>query len=134
MCSVSLLFGGDAAATRLLSLFTVQQEEDKCIAVTYDGAWRRRHEVTQTPTSDNPVDGFQAVHKYHYRFKYDLPCLLRGMAHHMISTNEPVSLHVDLGDLESRTQDIGRRERRRERERETTARVKMLKKSHGFKS
>jgi len=34
----SSLFGGDAAAIRLLSLFTVQQEEDKCSAVTCDGA------------------------------------------------------------------------------------------------
>lgn len=44
----SSLFGGDAAATRLLSLFTVQQEEDKCSAVTCDGAWQKRYEATQT--------------------------------------------------------------------------------------
>lgn len=39
----SSLFGGDASATRLLSLFMVQQEEDKCSAVTCDEAWQRKN-------------------------------------------------------------------------------------------
>lgn len=39
----SSLFGGDASATRLLSLFMVQQEEDKCSAVTCDEAWQGKN-------------------------------------------------------------------------------------------
>jgi len=65
----SSLFGGYAAATGLLSLFTVQQEEDKCSAVACDGAWRRRYEAYTNSTSDRPADGFEVVRKYRYRFK-----------------------------------------------------------------